>query len=306
MRKKLSPFFIASFLITFQTAHALPNPTPSRNSDTLTLVTSNNSDSTGPTGATGPTGTTGATGPTGATGLTGATGMTGQAGATGAIGITGPTGAAGTTGLIGFTGITGPTGATGAIGITGPTGAIGTTGPTGATGPAASQTYNNFSASNTILNVNTTTQITDFSVSDPFYTGSGFSAASGDYTVPDTGKYSVKVTVNYNTTSSISTSLGASIYPYFVLRRTSPTTTNLLSGDFPILNVNVALILTLRTILGAGQIVFSGDIDLTAGDVIGLFYEANGLTVTLDFISADNDTTGPGIVWSMFEIAPAS
>ncbi|MEK3731054.1 MULTISPECIES: hypothetical protein [Paenibacillus] len=40
-----------------------------------------------------------------------------------------------------------------------------------------------------------------------------------------------------------------------------------------------------------------GDVELNAGDVIGLFYEANGLTIPLNIGGPT-----PGIVWSMHRI----
>ena len=78
-----------------------------------------------------------------------------------------------------------------------------------------------------------------------------------------------------------------------VIRRIAPTTTDLISGLFPILNVNVALLLTLRAVLGNGTVTLAGEVELTAGDTVGLFYEADGLTIGLDL-----GGTGNGIVWS--------
>ena len=69
--------------------------------------------------------------------------------------------------------------------------------------------------------------------------------------------------------------LGAGVNPTFVIQRTSPTLTNLVSGLFPVLNVNIALLLNLRTILGSGSVTLTADVQLNAGDVIGIFYEHN-------------------------------
>ncbi|WP_422661585.1 hypothetical protein ACK8P5_02640 [Paenibacillus sp. EC2-1] len=94
-------------------------------------------------------------------------------------------------------------------------------------------------------------------------------------------------------------SLGAGINPFFVISRTSPTATNLVSGLFPLLNVNIALVLNLRTILGNGTITLAGDVQLNAGDVLGLFYQANGLTIGLNLGGGSSS----GIVWSIYRLA---
>jgi hypothetical protein len=47
--------------------------------------------------------------------------------------------------------------------------------------------------------------------------------------------------------------------------------------------------------LGNGTVTLSGEVELAAGDVIGLFYEADGLTIPLNL----GGTGAPGIVWSI-------
>ena len=249
----------------------------------------------GPTGATGPQGAIGPTGPAGAQGITGPTGPTG---AQGVIGPTGPTGATGAQGVIGptgptgaqgITGPTGPTGATGAQGITGPTG------PTGATGPTA--TSEGFSAFLSTASVSASSQLTGWSVATPYFNSGNFNPATGNYTVPATGRYIIEATINYATTAVITIALGAGINPAFVVQRSSPTVTSLITGLFPILNVNIALILSLRTILGSGTVTLAGEVQLNAGDIIGLYYVANGLTIGLNL-----GGSGSGIVWSVNQI----
>ena len=63
------------------------------------------------------------------------------------------------------------------------------------------------------------------------------------------------------------------------------------------MNVNVAL-LTLRAVLGSAAVTLAGDVTLNAGDVIGLFYDADGLTLTLNL----GGGTSSGIVWSIHQI----
>ena len=262
---------------------------------------------TGPAGAqgiTGPTGPTGAQGVIGPTGPTGAQGITGLTGVTGAQGITGPTGPTGATGAQGVIGPTGPTGATGAQGITGPTGPTGATGqqgitgptgPTGATGPTA--TSEGFSAFLSTASVSASSQLTGWSVAAPYFNSGNFNPATGNYTVPATGRYIIEATINYATTAVITIALGAGINPAFVVQRSSPTVTSLITGLFPILNVNIALILSLRTILGSGTVTLAGEVQLNAGDIIGLYYVANGLTIGLNL-----GGSGSGIVWSVNQI----
>ena len=247
---------------------------------------------TGPAGAqgiTGPTGPTGAQGVIGPTGPTGAQGITGLTGVTGAQGITGPTGPTGATGAQGVIGPTGPTGATGQQGITGPTG------PTGATGPTA--TSEGFSAFLSTASVSASSQLTGWSVAAPYFNSGNFNPATGNYTVPATGRYIIEATINYATTAVITIALGAGINPAFVVQRSSPTVTSLITGLFPILNVNIALILSLRTILGSGTVTLAGEVQLNAGDIIGLYYVANGLTIGLNL-----GGSGSGIVWSVNQI----
>ncbi|MFP3473089.1 hypothetical protein R0J90_23815, partial [Micrococcus sp. SIMBA_144] len=65
-----------------------------------------------------------------------------------------------------------------------------------------------------------------------------------------------------------------------------------------VLNVNIALLLSLRVILGNGTVTLTGDVILNAGDVIGLFYEASGLTIGLNIGSASPS----GTVFSVYRI----
>ncbi|MFF2533329.1 hypothetical protein ACFVS2_31220 [Brevibacillus sp. NPDC058079] len=223
-------------------------------------------------------------------GITGATGSTGV-GITGATGTTGATGISvpGATGETGATGITGPTGATGATGETGATGA------TGATGPAF--TTENFSGFLSTVTLNASSQLVNWSTASPYYGSPSFNPVTGTYTVPATGTYAIKATINYETTAAITVNLGPGITPAFEVQRITPTATNLIIGDFPVLNINIALVLTLRAILGTGTVTLAGDVQLYAGDTLGLFYVANGLTINLNLGGG-----GEGIVWSIHRL----
>ncbi|ASJ56447.1 hypothetical protein BP422_24510 [Brevibacillus formosus] len=217
-------------------------------------------------------------------------GITGATGATG-IGTTGATGATGATGV-------GITGATGATGITGATGATGETGATGATGPAGSAFIaENFSGFLSSVTLNESAQLVNWSTASPYYGSPSFDPLTGTYTVPETGTYAIKATINYETAAAITVNLDPEITPAFEVQRITPTATSLILGDFPVLNVNIALVLTLRAILGAGTITLAGDVQLNAGDTLGLFYVANGLTTNLNLGGG-----GKGIVWSIHRL----
>jgi hypothetical protein len=116
--------------------------------------------------------------------------------------------------------------------------------------------------------------------------------------VPATGIYTFEATINYSTTATVTASLGSTVNPIFVIKRKSPTTTNLISGLFPILDVNVALVLDLRAVLGSGTVTLTGDVSLNVGDVVGLFYVSNGLTISINL----GGGTSAGIVWSAHRI----
>jgi len=136
-----------------------------------------------------------------------------------------------------------------------------------------------------------------WTTTDPYYAGTGFNATTGIYTVPASGKYVIKVNINYSTTAAVTVALGATSEPSFVVQRISPTSTVLLRGNFAVLNVNILLVLSLKAILGAGQIALLGDVNLSAGDQIQVVYNPDSMTgVTLNFGGTVNP---PGVTWSM-------
>lgn len=170
------------------------------------------------------------------------------------------------------------------------------TGTTGSTGPNfATQ---GFSAYLSTLTLSATGQLVNWSVANPYYGHANFNQVTGNFTIPVTGRYTILATVNYITTAAIGISLGAGINPFFLVQRTAPTTTSLVTGLLPILNVNIALLLTLRAVLGNGTVTLAGEVTLSAGDVIGLYYNANGLTISLNIGGGSTN----GVVWSMHEI----
>ena len=159
-------------------------------------------------------------------------------------------------------------------------------------------TVTGFSGNISSAAVSASTTFTGWSTAAPFYNSGSFNPVTGQFTVPSTGTYAITASINYNTTASVSISLGGGVTPYFEVTRVSPSAATLLQANFPVLDVNVALVLSLRTILGAASVNLAGTLDLTAGDVLALGYNADGLTLPLNLGSG----LGSGIVWSITKI----
>ena len=126
----------------------------------------------------------------------------------------------------------------------------------------------------------TTTQLTGWAVNAPFYADTAFDAASGNFVVPTTGTYKIGGVVNYSTIAAVTVSMGAGVNPAFEVRRNGGDV--LAQAKLPILNVNVALVLTLRTVLGSSAVPLDAEVQLNAGDVVGLYYNASGLALGLN------------------------
>ena len=155
-----------------------------------------------------------------------------------------------------------------------------------------------FCSSVSVPNVSASTTFVIWNTSSPFYNTGNFDATSGEFTVPATGTYLISATIPYKTTAAVTVSIGAGVDPYFEVVRTSPSTASLLQAYLPVLNVNIALVLTLRSILGSATVNIGGSVELTAGDIITLKYNANGLTIPLNMGGA----LGSGVVWSITKL----
>jgi len=200
------------------------------------------------------------------------------------LNVTGPTGEAGATGS------QGPIGETGATGLQGPIGETGATGPT--------VTTNGFSAElSSAQSLSANGQLTGWTTTAPYFSNGAFNATTGNYTVPTTGNYLITATINYTTNAAIAASLGSSVIPAFMVQRSSPSTNNLVTAYFPTLNISVTL-LTLRAVLGNASVSIAGEVQLNAGDVIGLYYVANGFTTGITVGGASNQ-----VVWSVNQLA---
>lgn len=158
----------------------------------------------------------------------------------------------------------------------------------GITSLTTSSTYN-FSAFITSVTVSSNTQFGNWQTTTPFFTGPGFNATSGSYTIQATGKYFISVTMNYFI-SAVGVGIGGSVNPAIAVTRTLPSALNLLAGALPILNITL-----IRCLLGSGQVNLSGIAQLTAGDTIGVVYQASGGTTSIPIGAA----TTPGLTWSV-------
>ena len=148
-------------------------------------------------------------------------------------------------------------------------------------------TSEGFSASKSSLAVSANAQITGFTISNPSFGSSSFNATTGNYTVPETGIYQMQAIVNYNTNAAITATLSADVNPTIDIRRTSAPAATLTTAQLPIVNLNLNLglvTLTIRAVLGGGSIAVSGLMNLSKGDILGLYYNADGMTVALTLI----------------------
>ncbi|SEA62516.1 Collagen triple helix repeat-containing protein [Paenibacillus sp. ov031] len=237
----------------------------------------------GDTGATGPVGAQGASGPAGPQGHVGPQGNPGPAGAQGPVGPQGDPGPVGAQGPVGPQGDPGPAGAQGPAGLAG---------PQGDPGPAGTSfTSEGFSVTGTTYSINSSTLFSNWNEASPYYGSPTFNPATGIFTAPDTGRYSIHATVNYKIDAPISVSIGRGIDPVFTVKKNGNI--DLIKGYMPFLDVNIALILTMRTVLGSATVTLTGDVELQAGDQVELYYEADGLPIGF---STD-------IVWSIHRLS---
>ncbi|WP_444659017.1 hypothetical protein ACRQV7_00350 [Caproiciproducens sp. R2] len=149
-----------------------------------------------------------------------------------------------------------------------------------------------FSALISSLSLSADAQLKPWTAASPYFNSGNLDAAAGNYTVPATGRYSIAATVSYTLNAAITISLGAGITPSFIVRRSAPSSADLISGLFPLLNIAVT-VLSLRAVLGAGTVALAGEAQLNAGDTVGLYYAADGMTLPLNIESA---------VWSVNRI----
>ena len=150
-----------------------------------------------------------------------------------------------------------------------------------------------FSAFKLSASASTNLQFTGWTVTSPYFISTNFNTTTGIYTVPATGRYSIEATINYNTAAALSVSIGSDVNPAFEVNRSSPATT-ILSGLLPLNNLDIALLFSLRAILGGGTVTLAGEASLSIGNALGLYFNADTMAgITLNFSN---------IVWSVYRI----
>lgn len=138
-------------------------------------------------------------------------------------------------------------------------------------------------------------------VTAPYFTDGNFANAAYNYTVPETGIYSVKATLNYSTATITAPFTGyiPNIYIY-KFDNNGGDSYSILSANFPCLDVNIPPV-TLRTILSSGTINLAAVFPLNAGDQLTLLYLTDDTDLVMNFGS--NTEPGNGNTWSVNQIA---
>ncbi len=245
---------------------------------------------TGPRGDNGKDGANGRDGSDGVDGRFGSPGATGPAGSPGTTGLTGPQGArgdAGANGLPGSAGAMGPAGtqgAQGAPGAPGPAGMQGSTGdpgPAGATGPAGaneSSRYTVLTGQPTFLQgFNQVILTNENSSAQP-----AALVSNGQIVLPEAGTYRIAYVAAPEAAGAATVSVSRdAAAAYAVWHNGSEIAASVVQR--PMLDVNVALVLTLRTMIQGGSYSSTNYITAAAGDTIHFIY-------TSDFAVAERKT----------------
>lgn len=134
-----------------------------------------------------------------------------------------------------------------------------------------------------------TVLINGWTVSSPFFSTAGFNPSVGAFIVPSTGVYEISATIPYSLSAPVTVSQSAAVNPAFEIRRQLPVPATLLTGTAPIFDIN-SIILTFRSVLASAVVPVQGTLLLTAGDIIGLYYNPNGLNLSLNL---------KNVVWSV-------
>lgn len=251
----------------------------------------------GPMGLVGPQGVQGIPGligPQGIQGLTGAIGPQGPQGDPGPQGVPGPVGPAGPqgeqgeqgdagpTGPQGDPGAVGPQGPEGDAGPEGPEGPVGAVGPAGPTGPSGAQQVMQTEHAIQEIAANAARATLTTWDAPSVETLSGFDEATGEFTAPSAGTYRVAYEATAGPQAAVSISTGASTWFSLTLTRNG---SDLFERRFPVLDVNVALVLTLRTPLREASVSADRYVTMDAGDVLGLDV-TNGFAIKMDLTAA--------------------
>lgn len=247
----------------------------------------------GPAGAAGPMGEAGAAGPMGLIGPIGLVGPVGPAGPIGPIGPTGEQGEQGPVGPMGPVGLQGPVGDDGATGPVGPQGPAGddgatgpqgpagddgATGPQGPAGPAGSSDVVQIQRTGTVPGSSPRGVITGWTVGVD--TLGGFDPVTGTFMAPETGTYRIAFDATGGPSSAVTVSSPANSWFSLTLERTE-IATDVVRKRFPMQDVNIALVLTLRTPLREATVSAERYMHLAEGEWVQLDAE-NSLSQTME------------------------
>lgn len=239
----------------------------------------------GDAGAPGAKGENGAQGPRGADGdpsdgTPGPVGPIGPAGAVGPIGPQGPAGLKGDdgdTGDVGPQGVQGPQGEDGDAGPVGPQGPQGPqglqgedgdTGPVGPQGPAGSfSDVNQATVTGIPVGGNVTSTLSGFSSPAGAPSTAAFDPATGVFTAPSSGTYRVTASGSLEKAGPEVVSYAPTADFTFQLQQNGTTVA---AQPFPMVNVNIALVLSMRVPTQYGQAEIDRYVDLAAGDTLSL------------------------------------
>lgn len=215
----------------------------------------------GPVGPVGPQGSQGDRGPAGAAGPRGPEGNAGPQGPEGAQGPAGDDGGAGLRGPQGDPGPPGPEGPAG------PAGQDGADGPQGPAGPSGAQQVIQTELAATTVNGHSPRATVAGWEPPSVETLAGFDPATGTFVAPEAGTYRVAYDATAGPTSAVSISVASGTHFSLSLERNGIA---LVERRFPVLDVNVALVLTLRAPLREASVSGERYVTLAAGDTLGL------------------------------------
>ena len=199
-------------------------------------------------------------------------------------------------------GPTGPVGETGPQGLQGNQGATGVTGATGAVGDRGSMfLFSSSIETVTAASLGASGLFTGYSEATPYFDDSSvFDAGPGFFTVPSDGKYSIKITVFYRGWVPSPQEILDTVRPKIVLRCVSD------DPDTDLLVGNIGTIEFIdnggddpRTVVYSDTITLVGDLNLSSGDVLALYFDGDGIDTTG---AVFGDTDYPGVVWSVHRI----
>ncbi|MFA4927812.1 MAG: hypothetical protein WC558_04805, partial [Patulibacter sp.] len=220
----------------------------------------------GESGSPGESGEQGDVGPTGPQGPQGEVGPAGPAGPEGEVGPQGPAGPAGLEGPAGADGATGPAGPEGPTGADGATGPTGPQGPEGPEGPAGSTSVVQAYRTGTTVPANAPrSAVNTWTVGAD--TLPGFNATTGTFTALEAGTYRIAFDGTAGPTSAVTISTGANTWFSLTLAQNG---VDVVTRRFPVLDVNVALVLTLRAPIREASASAERYVTLAAGDVLQL------------------------------------